>query len=530
VRGRVGGVVAVAVVAAVTLARFAPEAVRIDREARQGFGRLALAVLVVALVAAGVHAWRSGFGWPALPLLLAALVVHHTKWVLLVAVAVLVLIAVLELGPWVRRLDAAGRRIAAATVGACVLFLGSWTLLHHLWYSPYQIIDTQIYQTYGDQIAAGRVPYRDFKLEYPPGSIAVFVAPELTSQRGDFGSYGHSYEKWAAGWGVAMVLFVGIALLALRPPPLATGAALGLTSVSPLLLGNVVLSRFDLLPAALTVAVVAALLHRRDALAAVVLALAIGVKLYPAVLVPLGVAWVWRQRGRESALRWLALVAGVTAVIFVPFAIVAPGGLAHSFGTQLGRPLQLESLGAALLIAAHHVAGVAVHLHSDHGSQNLERGAADWLGPISSALQLCAIVWVAVAFARGPATRDRLVAASAAAVTGFIAFGKVFSPQYMIWLVPLVALVRGASARLVLAAALVLTQLWFPDNYWALATELRPRESWLLLARDLAVVALFLMLARDLRAQSRSMRVDRSFQTDARAERAHPEVGTASGA
>ncbi|TML88230.1 MAG: DUF2029 domain-containing protein [Actinobacteria bacterium] len=496
------GIAAVAVIGVVALVRFAPEAVRIDREAREGFGRLAVAALVVALAVCAVHAWRRGLrgALPALPLLLAALpfALRHTKLVLVLALAVLVLAAALELVPWVLRLDAANRRIFGATAAACLVFLGSWTLLHQLWYSPYQIIDTMIYQGYGDQMAAGKVPYRDFELEYPPGALAAFVAPELTAQRGDFGTFGHSFEKWMAGCGIAMVVFVGFGLAALRAPPLETAAALGLAAFSPLLLGNVLLSRFDLLPTALTAAVLAALLLRRDALAGVLLAVAIAVKLYPGVLVPVGVAWIWRRRGREPALRWLALVVGVTAVIFLPFAVISPGGFAHAFGVQLGRPLQLESLGAALLLAAHHVADVHLVLKSDHGSQNIETGAASVLAVLTSIAQVCAIVWVVWTFARGPATKERLVVAAAAAIAAFMAFNKVFSPQFMIWLVPVVALVRGWWPRVLVGASLVLTQLWFPRDYWHLSLEFRARESWLLLARDLFVVALFFVLAWDL--------------------------------
>ena len=54
---------------------------------------------------------------------------------------------------------------------------------------------------------------------------------------------------------------------------------------------------------------------------------------------------------------------------------------------------------------------------------------------------------------------------------------------------------RGVAAGALLVAALVLTQLWFPQHYWALAQGFAQRESWLLLARDLCVVALFVVLA-----------------------------------
>jgi hypothetical protein len=46
----------------------------------------------------------------------------------------------------------------------------------------------------------------------------------------------------------------------------------------------------------------------------------------------------------------------------------------------------------------------------------------------------------------------------------------------------------------VLAAALVLTQLWFPYRYWELALEFDVAASWLVLVRNLAIIALFAVL------------------------------------
>jgi hypothetical protein len=132
-------------------------------------------------------------------------------------------------------------------------------------------------------------------------------------------------------------------------------------------------------------------------------------------------------------------------------------------------------------------------MRSGHGSQNLDGLGADVLAGLTSALQAAALIAIWLWFARGPALRERLVRASAAALCAFIVLGKVFSPQFLIWLVPFVPLVRGRrglAASGVLAAALVLTQAWFPFRYWDLALHFDPAASWLVFARDLTMLGL----------------------------------------
>ena len=88
-----------------------------------------------------------------------------------------------------------------------------------------------------------------------------------------------------------------------------------------------------------------------------------------------------------------------------------------------------------------------------------------------------------------------------------LALGKVLSPQFLIWLAPVVPLVgglRGLRASALLATALVLTQLWFPSRYWDLARELDPLPSTLVLLRDLVLVAVLVVLVRDRREPARS--------------------------
>jgi uncharacterized membrane protein len=385
-------------------------------------------------------------------------------------------------------------RWVALAAGSAALFLGSWTLLHQLWYrAAGEIVDTPGYERYADGIARGEVPYRDFSVEYPPGALLPMLAPELNASRGDFGEYGHTFEKWMAGAGVLMTLLTGLALAALRPSPKRALAAMVVVGASPALLGDLMLSRFDLWPAALTVGALAALLWERRATSAIALGAAIATKLFPAVLCPIGLTWIWRRHGRRAALVWLSQVLAVCAVVFLPFVAVAPGGIEHSFASQLDRPLQLESLGAAILITLHNAAGTTLHVFSTV-SQNLSGPGAHAAAVASSVAQVAALLTVWIAYARGPQTPERLVRYAAAAVVAFVAFDKVLSPQYLVWLIPLVPLVRRRLALKLLVAALVLTQIEFPGFYWHLANDFNPEVAGIVFVRDLVLVALLASL------------------------------------
>jgi len=275
----------------------------------------------------------------------------------------------------------------------------------------------------------------------------------------------------------------------------------------PLLLGSVILTRFDLWPAALAAGALAALLCGRDRLGLGVLGLATAAKLYPAVLLPIALVWVARRRGPREAALGLGVFAAVIVAIVLPFAILAPGGVVHSLTTQLGRPLQIESLGAAILLAGHQLGLYDPTVVSTHGSQNLSGSLPGALAAVETALQLVAVVAVWLLFARGRPDRERLLVASAAAVVAFIAFGKVLSPQFLIWLLPLVPLVGGSAgiaAGWVFAGALVTTQLWFPHRYWDVVA-LEP-AGWLVLVRDLLLVALLAVLVAAIRPGSEAPR------------------------
>jgi hypothetical protein len=377
------------------------------------------------------------------------------------------------------------------------------------WFGPYahgryvrdEIVDTPHYLVDVQAMSAGSVPYRDFAVEYPPLALVPWVVPyrdgdpELV--------YRDRFRTLMGALAVLLTATVVLAAGALGLGPERAGLAGLATALAPLAIGSVLASRFDLWPALLAAMALLFALRRRHALTGVALALGVAAKLWPALLVPALVALAFRDGGRD-AVRRLALGAGAAlAVVLVPAAVIAPSGLLHSVTEQASRPLQLESLGASLLVAWHHVAGSGLRIEWSAGSQNVRGGGAGAmlvLATIAQALAVGAALVIGVrAVLRAPAPREAVVPAAAAAICAFVAFGKVLSPQFTAWLVPFAGLLlvgRDARARLAvvpIVAAFLLTNVEFPLRYWPLV-GLHWSTGAIVLARNLCLVAAFGLL------------------------------------
>jgi hypothetical protein len=181
--------------------------------------------------------------------------------------------------------------------------------------------------------------------------------------------------------------------------------------------------------------------------------------------------------------------------VIVPFAALAPHGLAESFRAQAGRALQVESLGGSLLGAADRVGWYGarvVHRTGHPVSYDLAGTLPRVLAGVSSVAQVLAVLGVALLYARGRDGPQRLATAFAAAVAGFLAFTRFFSPQYLVWLIPFVVLLQPLEWVLA-AVALVLAQVWFfhYSDVFVLGGYI-----WLVALRDLVIVALFVVLCR----------------------------------
>ncbi len=379
---------------------------------------------------------------------------------------------------------------------AAVLFAFSFYALI-TWLERGELTDVGVYVYYAGLVRGGALPYRDFPFEYPPAALPALLLPAYMTW-----SYATSFAVLMGVCGAGCIAAAASALRAVGAGAARTWIALLAIGVSPLVLGSLFDTRFDLWPTLLAVGAMVAILRERPVLSGTLLGLGFAAKLWPGALLPIAVIHLWRRRGRGAAAASVIAFVGVAAACFLPFAVLAPHGLRESLSGQLDRPLQIESLGAAVLMAAQHLGMRPLATINTHGGQALSGRGAGLAADLSSALELAAVIGIWIVFARRRTVDgETTLVAAAAVVCALVAFDKVLSPQYLIWLVPFVLLVRGGRSVLaggLLFLALGLTQTWFPWHYSPLAYDHATPWSWYLLARDLALVALAGLLAFEL--------------------------------
>jgi len=358
--------------------------------------------------------------------------------------------------------------------------------------------DIQEYFQYAQRTFERQVPYRDFRLEYPPGALPVLLAPGPA----DHGYYDRFRILMLALGAAAIALLVAVLFLAgADAAELAAGVLVPATlpfTLNP----SLVVQRYDLWPAALVLLALLALLRGRRVLGLVALGVGAAAKLYPLALVPLAIL---TRRGRAHVRREVTIVTAAALALVVPFAIVAPRGIGHVVWLLVRRPLHVESLGGSILLVGHQLGVYKPTAYLSIGlSWDLAGPAAKAVALVGSLVEAAALVAVWFFFARGPRGPRELLLAVAAAVVGFVAFGKVFSPQYMVWVAAAVPLALGRIRPYALAATLAALLLTLYVYDWGYFDLLRGgRVSWMMLARNVILVALFCSLLRELAARGR---------------------------
>ncbi|HLH68259.1 MAG TPA: glycosyltransferase 87 family protein [Candidatus Dormibacteraeota bacterium] len=337
-------------------------------------------------------------------------------------------------------------------VAVTATLLGSLVLYLH---SPWGHGDVDLYHRYARAFWLGPHAFHSLPVEYPILSLLPFsltLAPPLPD-------YVSVYGLW-----MLLLLAVGLLMVARRESP-GIAEACGIY----LALGGfgTVLGRFDLVPAAAVVGAWWSTRSRRFGLAYVLLAAGTLLKLYPLFLLPVLVIEHRRSLGDPSWRRPpRPLVEGVALYVAMVLAgfllawLLAPGSWLDPILYERMRPLQVESVPASLLWLSS-LAGFS--LRPDHSFHSYNLVGA--LSGVISALSLLALV-AGCLWTYWRQTQGRLSFGPALVISLLVVIctSRVLSPQYLIWILPLVAILER-GLRWQWLAICALTTAIFPFGY-----------------------------------------------------------------
>ncbi|HEX3335333.1 MAG TPA: glycosyltransferase 87 family protein [Jatrophihabitans sp.] len=341
-----------------------------------------------------------------------------------------------------------------------------------------------------ERLDTGAVPYRDTAVEYPVLTGAfMWVTADLT----------RGVHAIASSWSELVVFGVLTALLLSLCGFVITAATAqtargrpydaAIFALSPLLIFHA-FSNWDLLAMAFASGALWAWGARRPVLSGALIGLGTAAKLYPVfLLVAIGILAIRTRKFAEAS--WAAVTAVlVWLAVNGPVAIAYHDGWWEFYKFSIDRPAERSTIWA---IGKSLVSG------------SINAGDAPvWTPPgIAVALALIAALLLVAALGLAAPVRPRLAQLVFLCVLAFLLTTKVWSPQYSLWLVPLIALARPRW-RLTLVWQFTEIVVWFLTLTLLLGFTVQAHGisyGWLvlvLLIRDALLLGLAALVVREM--------------------------------
>ncbi|MBO4552719.1 MAG: DUF2029 domain-containing protein [Candidatus Methanomethylophilaceae archaeon] len=326
-----------------------------------------------------------------------------------------------------------GRRffiILAVVMAVCYAYVGLtalWEDVYHYWFN----ID--YFYT------SGLIPYRDYVFEYPPFSLVIFLIPRIFAW--DPESFRFLYGLFAC------LCYVGAAWLILDMMDdngKAKRYVCLLLLVIPLLSMKFIMTRNDVFAG--VIVILALWLFRKDKayLACAVLAAGAMIKMYPALLMVPILCEYLSTKDYRKVLLCVVSFGLVCLLINMPFMIIDYDTAFNYLTYHSDRYIQIESVIASPILLAHLFGLTTIHSDWSAGSNNMTGEIPDLLSPYLFYVMAAALVSVSLLILyRYIRTRTDgnsfylLCLSSITLVLTFVTFNKVYSAQYMIWIMML---------------------------------------------------------------------------------------------
>jgi uncharacterized membrane protein len=288
---------------------------------------------------------------------------------------------------------------------------------------------------YAEGLASGKVPYRGHPVEYPVLIGGAMQAAAWLVRNVDSVIRGREFFDVTAVL-LAVCAVAGVIATARAAGPEGRWQGL-MVALSPALILSAFIN-WDLIAFALTALGIAAWSARRGVWAGVFLGLGVATKFYPLVVLGALLLLCLRAGRMKDFARTFAAAALAWLAVDLPVMIVAPSGWAtfYVFSQRRGADW-----------------GSVWYLFEYYSVPKLGNYQLSELNKMSAAALVVAFAAIALLALAAP-RRPRLPQLCFLLLAAFLITNKVWSPQYVIWLVPLAVLARPR---------------WWPYALWQLA-------------------------------------------------------------
>jgi hypothetical protein len=336
----------------------------------------------------------------------------------------------------------------------------------------------------------GLYPYLHYWVEYPP--VFAWLSTGLY-RLGSVLATGSGVEVWYYGLTgfMRVAAEIGILWLVYQIARHIWGEEFGWRSAVvytllfvPYYLWN---GAFDPLPACMLLLALYLLLLQRDTLSALVTGLGIATKLFPGLLVPLAFCLL---PGLGRKVKYALVAGGVVVGVFLPLLITSPNMTLASMQNLSGRS-SWETVWAVLDGYYGPGAVAAINLRVDAAAA-LQGTPSHLPWAFTTAVFVALFVWFYERF-WGKRTSLQLVAATGCTLCLLLIYAKGYSPQYLIWLAPILAITFPNLRGIIYLALLGLVNLLEYPVYF----HFFPNVTWLLTVIVVSRTALLILIAID---------------------------------
>ncbi len=372
-----------------------------------------------------------------------------------------------------------------------------------------------LYYFYAERMFEGNVPYEDFDLEYAPLALPIFLIPRLFVQS-DL-SYHIAFAVQILFWNILGLLTVFG--LSKRLPFSASDNFLeklicnpwGVLSVYTVILlglGPLIIDKFDLIVAVMVLFALYAFIREWNTAAWLMIAVCTMIKIFPVIVIPLFAIYLYEKKQYRELVSGIGVFTVTVMIVILPFFVRCSEGFIDSFTYHSERELQIESTYASALLLGDEWDITSLDIIFDHGSFNADSEIADTLAKLSPILTIGILLIVYGLYFRKQRILNStdmetqyqlLLNYSILTIIAFILVNKVFSPQYMFWLFPLIPLVTGKQRLIVIALFIItgpITRYIYPDHYFDLVQDKETGIIYLLALRNILLLSMACMLLK----------------------------------